>query len=680
LKLSNLTIGNIRSFRERVTIGFHEDLNIFVGPNGGGKSNLLDILTITLRHFIVRPYTAKNQVDGRTVFRDFELGTPFQNITGYLEKYTGDDAASELALTLKIDLQDLAAVRLILAQREKLENALASYRQKPVQHLDFLADIERLSLSEGDEITFQCDLVASSRPPAAAATVIPTSPNARGFLPFLQNFEILRQLAGETSLGPLTPPYMYFSPNRGGDTGNVTVPLATEVPSNYLTSYHQSTSRSSANSLMRVALLYFAEKHRRYESQATSTGYEAAWNKDIEVQLVTKYLALLGYTWEPELLDERQNVYNFHITHAQTGMDVSKASSGEREILNLLFAVFAFNAQGGCVIIDEPELHLHPKWQRLLLQLLRELPSVISTQLIVCTHSPSFIGANSVSNVARVYRDGDKGTKVVGLGEQSGASARDLLHMVNAENNEKMFFADVVLLAEGIMDRLIFERIIELIQQTVGATSLIEVLEVRGKESIERYRNLLVSKGVRVYAVVDRDYVAEAALGESEKALLSVDVNATDRRILNNKKSNDRKKLYEILKAAVDSGDLAELKAITDYIGSRFKSLREDLDDKEREALEGLYLREHEAGTHILHRGEIEDYLPKEAQSLAGVIQLTKHENFRQWVTRGIGTPEIDELLSVGLWVACIKESPKDFGKRLASIGVESGGEGLRSA
>ena len=66
----------------------------------------------------------------------------------------------------------------------------------------------------------------------------------------------------------------------------------------------------------------------------------------------------------------------------------------------------------GVVFVDEIDLHLHPKWQRVLVNKLRNIfPGI---QFIFTTHSPTIIqGASEDAIIYRVYRDTDKGeTKV----------------------------------------------------------------------------------------------------------------------------------------------------------------------------------------------------------------------------------------------------------------------------
>ena len=55
MKIQKLVLQNIKSFRDEVSIEFKEGVNIFIGPNAGGKSNLMDILNISLCYYFIYP-------------------------------------------------------------------------------------------------------------------------------------------------------------------------------------------------------------------------------------------------------------------------------------------------------------------------------------------------------------------------------------------------------------------------------------------------------------------------------------------------------------------------------------------------------------------------------------------------------------------------------------------------
>ncbi|WP_080656881.1 AAA family ATPase [Stutzerimonas stutzeri] len=73
---------------------------------------------------------------------------------------------------------------------------------------------------------------------------------------------------------------------------------------------------------------------------------------------------------------------------------LSALSSGERQILTMLFSASRSKFSSGIFLIDEPELSLHIDWQRIIL---RELNAQSSDrQIIACTHSPE-VGADHIS-------------------------------------------------------------------------------------------------------------------------------------------------------------------------------------------------------------------------------------------------------------------------------------------
>jgi predicted ATP-dependent endonuclease of OLD family len=70
---------------------------------------------------------------------------------------------------------------------------------------------------------------------------------------------------------------------------------------------------------------------------------------------------------------------------------LSALSSGERQILTMLYSASRTRYQSGIFLIDEPELSLHIDWQRIILKELQNQSP--GRQLIACTHSPE-VGAD----------------------------------------------------------------------------------------------------------------------------------------------------------------------------------------------------------------------------------------------------------------------------------------------
>ncbi|WNW14069.1 AAA family ATPase [Pseudomonas sp. DTU_2021_1001937_2_SI_NGA_ILE_001] len=89
--------------------------------------------------------------------------------------------------------------------------------------------------------------------------------------------------------------------------------------------------------------------------------------------------------------------YVFVETEAGSKYPVSTLSSGERQILTMLFSATRMSyLTTGVFLIDEPELSLHVDWQRIILSELNSQAPL--RQIIACTHSPE-VGADHYESV-----------------------------------------------------------------------------------------------------------------------------------------------------------------------------------------------------------------------------------------------------------------------------------------
>lgn len=71
-------------------------------------------------------------------------------------------------------------------------------------------------------------------------------------------------------------------------------------------------------------------------------------------------------------------------------LSIDLLSSGEKQLLILLFTVFLMDDKKSVLLMDEPEISLHISWQNQLIDILRQLNP--NCQLILTTHAPSIFG------------------------------------------------------------------------------------------------------------------------------------------------------------------------------------------------------------------------------------------------------------------------------------------------
>jgi len=625
MKLDKIKIKNIKSFREQVEFNLNNDFNILIGPNGSGKSNLLDILTVCIRYFFLLPYTVNEYNDNQGFSKEISRNKAFINIQNVLDKFYGDTSDSEITIDFRVKQEDIDNISEFVKKISDLKDKLTDYRN--AQNFDNqMQQIETWNssiLSVGEVITYK---IVNYR-----VTNQNETPKHNLFLQYLNQFEFLLILIREIPTIKLHTNYLYFSPYRGVDLQNLQANLSSQNFYHVLQTIVNATSKTVL-SMINLATIYFSEKLRGFENEAKNQGYIQKWNNDEEVKLVSKYLGKLGYGWNLKLVDKNKNIYEIILTKEGKEFYINQASSGEKEIINFLLGVFAFNINNGIIIIDEPELHLHPRWQNVLLDLFIELSSLTNNQFIISTHSPTFINDKSYNHIFRIYKDENNVSKEITLKDSSVFKLRDILHIVNSTNNEKIFFADVVLLVEGITDRLVFQKILNEQINSINSTRIIEIIEIKGKSNVDNFKNFLTSFQIPNFFISDLDYINEVGT-EEIKTLFNTNNNKVAKDVIKNPKSKDGDALVKSIENSINNNDFTELKQILDYIKSFRRKLKLNLNRDEEASLLKLIEDQKENNNYILRRGDIEDYFPTgfKTKDLVKVISLLQGEKYNNW-------------------------------------------------
>nr|WP_236587689.1 ATP-binding protein [Tumebacillus amylolyticus] len=123
--------------------------------------------------------------------------------------------------------------------------------------------------------------------------------------------------------------------------------------------------------------LYFRDlKARETNPDATSRFHEFA-------QLVNRFL-------EDKTITTVGYDYRVEVVHTISGqkLHLDALSSGENQLILLLGEIYRYIRKGSILLIDEPEIHLHPVWQRLFMETLTALCKKYDAQFIVTTQSP----------------------------------------------------------------------------------------------------------------------------------------------------------------------------------------------------------------------------------------------------------------------------------------------------
>lgn len=201
--------------------------------------------------------------------------------------------------------------------------------------------------------------------------------------------------------------------------------------------------------------------------------------------------------------DDLLSDVRLRVARAGEPRPVAEQSDGARA----LFAIALYDLVSGAanvVAIDEPEIHLHPSSQRSLARLLRSG----SNQKVIATHSPDVVSAFAPDDIVVVRRGG----KLVqpSSGFLNGDSKLAAHWWVNGQLEP--LTASLVILVEGISDRIVLQRSAELTGRDLDRLG-VSVLDVTGSGSVIPARKVFGPHGfdVPLRILIDEDAVARTA-------------------------------------------------------------------------------------------------------------------------------------------------------------------------
>ena len=346
MKLKRLELTNFRVF-EQATFDFQPGMNLLVGINGTGKSSVLDALRILLSH--TRPRF--------TAFRGRGSSFGIDDIT------IGRDG---LMAHLHFELGESSFSQLMRQQREE---------DIPVKERE--GQVRGQTYDTGERNSF---IVHKGGLPKGSRTAVEQS---------------------------LT---VYFSPHRSL--------LSMGAPSKQASAGGQAAAFAYALSPRGLRLREFAEWWLAQETllrdEADSiTTHRLETLADVVERFLEGYTHLRAvgdlatpFTWDSSEWDSGERydgsqLPTLRLDKGDITLDVRQLSDGERGLLALVFDLARrlslanpkledpLREGKGIVLIDELDLHLHPRWQRTVVEKLTK--TFPNCQFIATTHSPFII-------------------------------------------------------------------------------------------------------------------------------------------------------------------------------------------------------------------------------------------------------------------------------------------------
>jgi putative ATP-dependent endonuclease of OLD family len=652
MKIRMIAVTNVRSFLERQELRLDGDISIVIGPNGGGKTNLLDAVVIALRKSLFAstyPMQVQGSADQEPQY-EFRANDQLNQLV--LDKHSGAlDSAQLIEIEIEVTQPDIDNMKAMQRDAEELKR-LASRRYRNLTLQEALSwNLESLPIGTLVKYHLQNNSITHDN-----------SHHATFFLQYLRMYEMDKRVREDFNYDQLSLPVLYLPVTRAASGFQSNIGLSGYNEFETKRSLDATSSRSGGN-YVQLAIGRLAKKYRLLLEEDKGKA-QVEFANDANMRQLTEILRGLGYEWKLETINPMTNEYSIRLSKQGTSFLVNAASSGERELLTYLFVIFGLNVRDALVVVDEPELHLHPKWQKTLLSIFVRLSQATGNQFLIATHSPTFISPESIQYVSRVSSFEQK-SQIRRLNSATLPDAKHLLNIINSQNNERLFFADAVVLVEGISDRLVFQRMLEVCSVGRSARPVIEVVEVGGKGFFGAYRKLLHACQIPFSIVADRDYIEQIGT-ERVKNLFKLNSKEIKEDVLENIKSIDASTLVGAVEAALVSGSWDSSRNIWEYIKSKRRELRHDLSSDERNELDAFIVEVAATGTYLLRQGAIEAYLPigHKSKDLEKIISLCAEDDF----FNALPAEHRDELKAIcqSIWAA---HSPNITAPHTATVG-----------
>lgn len=513
MRLHSARVINIKSFYPDIPIKFKDDINVFVGPNAGGKSNLFEILQGLLNSILFKHITLQQNQNWRNakipdkdklfalVFDNPDPNNLRENI---LDKHFQQlDKPSTLITEFIITKEDIEQVKYIISNKEKIINLLSNQIVNSEALITLLIDIPQdINFDEFEGKT----LVLAVNPDNSLNIMIAdyAGYDANQQLKLNKLFEFIqyRNVFHELSLIEPTlnvhPATRYFGPHRnlGQPSSYISVDLSSigNFEDNFAKGINQNKENTPSfidGSFNKLCYLF-----KQGKTEATEN-YKQYLKKYLKINFEIKQVS-----------HPTKYVYDINFTRL-SGVPM-KLSSGEKEFFNLISGLILTGIKDGIVLIDEPELHLHFQWQQTILNLIKELSKDFNIQFLIVTHSPKLINIETLPRLYRVYMQDDLTSRIIEPNKQIvNVELKDLIKFINTTNNEKAFFAHKVILVEGISDLIVYRAILDKLANEMNNDRVVEVIEVGSKNNLFRFREFLNEWEIENYIIADLGYLKD---------------------------------------------------------------------------------------------------------------------------------------------------------------------------
>ena len=517
MRVNYLQLSNILSFKyeedidNAFKIEFDPDLNIIIGENGSGKSTALEAMNfvftrILFRHCEVDEYkfllSAANRKDA------LEVDDP-PNCTGFRlqSNWDSDSKSQKIRISTTLDNIDRTNINHIADNYGHIKNILGSY-----SHINTPEDFVPIE----NNMEVDINITFNYREDRYETSYIDSVPNSVQF--YLEYYQAINEAIvihnneHTDHIKPLGSTFSMLSAFRNYNTFSLQTSLQSNPASQLREIRRDSSYRSnhdqsgSEPAIFNIVKLKLGEEYLNFlKGKKDIDEAKDAVNRLEMVDDINDKLELLNLQFYIELTDLRTWSYEFRFYDTKNNRylgDINSLSAGQKSIMHLIFEAYGRDdVNGGLIIIDEPEIHLHYQFQFEYLKILEKLAKEQGVQYIIVTHSEGFISNKTIGHVKRFSLNEERNSVV--HAPEITEDQKGLIKILNNTQAARVLFLDKVLLIEGQDDEYFFRDAVKRLQPELSQD--ISIYETRGKDNMPSFKSFFKSFGLKVYVIKDLD-------------------------------------------------------------------------------------------------------------------------------------------------------------------------------
>ncbi len=505
-----------KNFEECPEIKFNKGVNMIIGPNGVGKSNLLEIINIIFNRGLLRPASfqegsIKAKLNGKNTTTTSCLTVESQPLR-LLKNHDGTSQNRKISLEIGFSQKDYQNIKFLLDNRHEINSIISNYSQiRP--DISSVTENELIS-TESIKLSFAC----TAKNDIFTMTSEHNSEVEKIFLTYLQFFNFFQHiiLIGITyekkSWKFLSNTYSMIPSNRN----------YSQIESNFeISQNEQDLIQSIRIGMAQSSLISINDKEPAifsyirakfcfgFHKLVAKFGMDAypdsdKFSDELFVGLNAQLKKILGFEIYIKRHDPNTNNYSFMIRYSenQQPVPIGELSAGEKGLVHFIFSIFGYGLENGVMVIDEPELHLHPQMQAKCLELLRIMAKDYFMQFIVVTHSPILVNYEIIEGVQRFYKE-DNETKTVS--PEFNIQIQDLVRYLNYTRATNVLFGTHVVLTEGDSDAYFYKFLYDRFKKTNTNLVDLEFVDIGGVNYNKPWKKFFDSWKIKWFFIRDKD-------------------------------------------------------------------------------------------------------------------------------------------------------------------------------